>query len=140
PEQVLARVADEVSDAAVAEPGGVDAPAQCHRHARCLAAHQVGGAGELVDDADLGDLQLAPERVRGPAQVGDGPDPGAADGDVGGTPSPGTAEGVRDDDGDLDAEAVPDGITDAAGGPVGIHRQERGVAGFDVGQVDAGVG
>ena len=36
-----------------------------------LAHHQLGGAGQLVDDGDLGDLQLPAERVGGAAQVDD---------------------------------------------------------------------
>ena len=48
-----------------------------------LAHHQLGGAGQLVDHAHLGDLELAAPAVLGAPQVDDRPDAGAADGDVG---------------------------------------------------------
>ena len=48
-----------------------------------LPHHQIGRGGELVDDGDLGDLELAAEGVGRAPQVEDGHDTGRADGDVG---------------------------------------------------------
>ena len=76
--------ADElVADRAVAEPCGIDAADDGDRDAAGLAHDQLGGRRQLVGHGHLGDLQDAAERVGGAAQVDDGGDAGAADGDVG---------------------------------------------------------
>ena len=66
-------------------------------HARRLAHHQLGGRRDLVGDRDLGDLQLAAERVGRVAQVDDRGDAADADRDVGEALAPGPSERVGDD-------------------------------------------
>ena len=140
-EEVLVGVADQLGpDLAPPEPRPVDAPDHRHRHAGGLAEDQVRSAGQLVDDRDLGDVELSAEGV-GPAPVvDDRPDARAADGDVGESPAPRPAEGVADDHRHLDARPGPQAIADAASRPVAVFGQQRGVAPLDVRQVDAGVG
>ena len=53
----------------------IDAPHDGDGHAGGLAHHELGRAGELVDDAHLGDLHLAAVGVLGAAQVDDAPMP-----------------------------------------------------------------
>src|SRR6185436_20546904 len=52
------------------------------RLARVLAAHEVGGAGDLVGERDPGRLQLAAAAVGPAAPVLERGDPGRADRDV----------------------------------------------------------
>ena len=87
---------------------------------RGLAHDQLGRGGDLVDDRDLGDLQLPAERVGGAAQVDHGGDAGAADGHVGDPAAPGAAEGVGDDHRHLDAGPGAEAVADAAGRAVGV--------------------
>ena len=105
-----------------------------------LAHHQLGRGRQLVGHRHLGDVQLAAVGVGGAPQVDHGGDAGAADGDVGEAPPPGPAERVGHDHRHLPAGAGPEAVADAAGGAVGVDREEGGVAVGDVGQVDAGVG
>ena len=110
------------------------------RDARRLAHDQLGGGGELVDHRDLGDLHLAAVGVGRAAQVEDGADARAADGDVGEPAPPGATEGVAHDHGDVDAGLRLEAVADAPGRAIGVLGQQGGVTALDVGQVDAGVG
>ena len=85
-------------------------------------------------------MQLAALGVFRAAQVDDRGNAGAADGHIGEALAPGAPERVAHDDGDLDTGLALDAVTDLAGGTVGVDRQECGITGIDVGQVDAGVG
>ena len=82
---------------------------------------------------------IAAERVGRLAQVDDRRDPAHADRDVGEAAPPRPSERVGDDDRDVDAGAGAERVADVLGGAVGVDREQRGLAGVDVRQVDAGV-
>ena len=121
-EQVLVRGAHDLGvHLAPAEPRRVDAAHHGGRHAGGLAHHQLGGRGQLVDDAHLGDLQLAAAAVLGAPQVDDGLDAGAADGDVGEAAPPRPPEGVA-------TRSRPPRRRGAARRPSRMRRAERSLS------------
>ena len=106
---------------------------------RRLAHHELGGAGDLVGDRDLGDLELAAERVGWPRRSTTAAIPATP---IATSVSPwrhGAAERVGDDDGHVDAGVRPDRVADVLGRPVGVDREQRGLPVVDVRQVDPGV-
>ena len=63
-EEIFRRRPDHIAnDAALAEPLGIDAANHCDRDARCLPPDQFGRAGQLVNDAHLGHVKLAADRI-----------------------------------------------------------------------------
>src|SRR4051812_6143672 len=122
-EEVLGVGADDlVSDGAVAEPGGLDATDDGDGDVSGLAHHQLGGRRQLVGDGDFRCLQRAPPSVFGAPQVDDGGDARAPKGDVDQAASPRAAEGVGHHDGDSDAGAGGEGVTDVTGRAIGVDR------------------
>src|SRR5262249_47646196 len=104
-----------------------------------LSLHQLGGAGDLVGESDLGDLQLPPVGVDLAAQIDHGGEARYADGDVGQPDAPRAPERVGHDDRHVDAGEGSDAVPYTPGRAVGVDRKERGVAVGDVRQVDARV-
>ncbi len=103
----------------------VDPPDDGDGNAAGLAHDQLGGRGQLVGDADLGDLQLPARGVGGAPQVDDRGHAGAADGHVGDASAPGPAEGVGDDHADARRRRGPAGRRGCAG-PSGRSRRAAG--------------
>ena len=111
------------------------------RDAAELALDQIGGGGDLVGDRDLGDLA---GRCRARRSRRDGRTARSTPA----TPiaasvmpvAPGPAHGVADDDADLDAAALPQGLAQPLRRRVRVDRQQREFVARDVRRVDAGGG
>ena len=113
--EIVGGIANDLFDDRTSpEPLGFEAADNRDGDTFGFAHHEVRGGRDLVDNRDLGDHELAPECIGGSSQVGDGPDTGAADGNVGDTAAPGATKGVADDDGDVVAVPGPQAIADAA--------------------------
>ena len=111
-----------------------------HGHAPRLAAHQVGCGGDLVGNADLGDHELAAQRVLGALQVDDRGDACAADGHIGDAAPPRAPERVGHDHPDGAPRQAPDAVADLVRRTVAVIGQQRCVAALHIRQVDACVG